>query len=144
MEAELMSQRGTKTTYNGRLYDSKLEASVAAVLDNLHVAPCLAQMPIMLRPSIKAVRATRTRGARVGLRAVTYVADWVIYPASGLVGDGYEVAVLEAKGRWTPVARLKMRLLAEYYPTYEVVVVYSATEARDWILTRRQSNRRTA
>jgi len=126
-----MSKYGAKSTiYAGHKYPSKLEAEVAMVLDNLRV-PNTKQVPIVLRPKIKAVRATKTRAEKPGLRAVTYVADFVVYPPSELVrSPRFTALIIEAKGVFTSTARLKLRLLAEFCPEYEVSIVRSPDEAR--------------
>jgi hypothetical protein len=51
-----------------------------------------------------------------GQRAATYLADFVFM-------ENGKTVVVEAKGKWTQVARLKMKLFRARYPDVEVRIV---------------------
>lgn len=126
-----MSERRTKynarvTRYAGRLYHSKLEADVAATLALLQragqVRAVRPQVPYVLLERRPAVRATRTRAGRPGLRQVVLIVDFEVVRCDG------RVVCLDAKGVETSTFRLKARLWAERYPTVPLVVVRSVDE----------------
>lgn len=109
------------TVYKGKKYPSKLEAAVAQQLDLLRSAAnpdervfeCYEQIPFVLVDKSSAGR------------AVTYVADFVVR-----LGE-YEherCLVIEAKGKETPVWRLKCRLFHEKYPDADLRVVKKPEE----------------
>ena len=102
-----------RTEYNGYVYASKHEAQAAQDLDLMIKAGeidfYLRQVPFALPGRI------------------TYRADFVTYQAVQMDDDPptvlYRVIVVEAKGMWTPEAKLKIKLFKERYPNLNVRIV---------------------
>lgn len=92
-----------KTFYQGVQYDSRREANCAAQLDVLkragEITTIERQVTIELLPKPN---------------RITYRADFVVTKKDG------SKKIVEAKGYWTAVAKLKMKLLKHFYPKYEV------------------------
>lgn len=114
-----MAERRTKygnaqTMHQGVVYDSRLEAEVARVLDLLHkqgrIAHYERQWPYVLAPSGR------------GRRAVCYVADFVIADCCG------RDLVLEARGYEPASSRLKRRWFMDKYPHIPLCVVHEPEE----------------
>lgn len=88
-----------RTEYNGRMFDSKAEASMAQELDNARHSPVPAEKVISVeyqRPFPLHVN---------GALICTYIADFVV-----TYGDG-QTKVIDAKGVLTPVYKLKKKLM---------------------------------
>ena len=97
-----------KTPYNGRLYDSMLEASVARDLD------------ILLKSRrIKAVepQVSFDLYGKNGTKIFRHVVDFIVTR-----NDGIKKAV-EAKGEETDIWKAKMKLFKDNYPDIEYLVV---------------------
>lgn len=88
-----------RTEYNGRIFDSKAEATMAEELDNLRSSHDPAQ-------KVTLVEYQRKYRLEVnGELICTYVADFYVEYATG------RTAVIDAKGVLTPVYKLKKKLM---------------------------------
>lgn len=88
-----------RTEYNGRMFDSKAEASMAQELDNARYSP---------EPAEKVIYVEYQHPYRLevnGALICTYIADFVV-----TYGDG-QTKVIDAKGVLTPVYKLKKKLM---------------------------------
>ncbi len=99
-----------RTEYRGVLYDSKLEADYAATLD-------LRKRATSRLDRIKSwKRQVPVKLVVNGYLITTYVVDFVVTHVNGLV------EYVECKGRWTPEARIKVKLFAALYPFLLTIV----------------------
>nr|DAE09428.1 MAG TPA: Endonuclease [Siphoviridae sp. ct96x5]DAO21310.1 MAG TPA: Endonuclease [Caudoviricetes sp.] len=122
-----------KRTYNGIVFDSVLEMRyyrdfVLPKLGSGELAKCELQVPYELQEKFKHVN---TDGKTVGVRAVTYVADFVLTWSNGVV------QVIDTKGMPDATAKLKRKLFWYKYPDIDYQwVTYSkkyASENGGWI-----------
>jgi hypothetical protein len=102
-----------RTTHNGQVYDSKLEAARAAELDLLLAAGEITSWErgrrwVLVDPC------TRPDGKRD--RAITYQPDFEVH-------RGEEFWCEDTKGRDPPAWRLKLRLWWRVYPTTKLWIV---------------------
>lgn len=122
-----------KRTYNGIVFDSVLEMRyyrdfVLPKLGSGELAKCELQVPYELQEKFKHVNID---GKTVGVRAVTYVADFVLTWSNGVV------QVIDTKGMPDATAKLKRKLFWYKYPDIDYQwVTYSkkyASENGGWI-----------
>jgi hypothetical protein len=110
-----------KTTYNGRTYDSKLEASVSQMLDTLRSATNASERVIHVQYQVPYVLDPK-QGKE---RAVKYYADFVVIFGAG---PHVRLRVIEVKGRETSTWRLKYRLFRTKFPELDLRVVKTTAE----------------
>lgn len=122
-----------KRTYDGIVFDSVLEMRyyrdfVLPRLGSGELAKCELQVPYTLQEKFKHVDAD---GKLVSVRAITYVADFVLTWSNGLV------QVIDTKGMPDTTAKLKRKLFWYKYPDIDYQwVTYSqkyAKETGGWI-----------
>ncbi len=99
-----------KTTYNGRLYDSKLEASVARDIDILIKAKVIRNVV----PQVDFILYGKG-GTKICVHKVDFMVEYT---------DG-KVAVIEAKGVATALFRLKHKLFLDNHPDIDYILVTS-------------------
>ena len=97
--------RNIKTLYNGITYDSKLEASVARDLDLLLSASEIVVFERQCRLDII------VNGRMIGF----YIADF------GVSHNDGSFEIIEAKGKWTDLAKWKIRLVHALY-NYKITI----------------------
>ena len=97
--------KNIKTEYNGQLYDSKLEANIAGELWLLQKAGIVSEVE---RQKVFELLPKPNR--------ITYRADFFVFFTNGTQ------EVWEAKGYWTPTAKLKIKLLKHFYPELKVII----------------------
>ena len=109
----IASRRGTKygarkTEYGGRIYDSKLESSLAAQLDLM----CRGGILTKVEP-----QRTFPLYGKNGGRVCSHRVDFLV-----TYSDGHQ-EIMEAKGFPTPAWDIKRKLFEDNYPDIPYVVV---------------------
>lgn len=107
MKARTHKYNARKTEYNGTMYDSKLEAKLAADIDLLwktgQLIGCFTQVPFELK-------------GKNGTVVCKHKVDFHL-----IFRDGHH-EIWEAKGYPTPVWRLKHKLFLDNYPHIKYVI----------------------
>jgi len=98
--------RNIKSEYNGVKYDSKLEIITAKELDLLYQAKAIKGYERQFRFDIDVN----------GVHIAFYKADFFVYTLTGLN------EIIECKGCFTSIARLKLKLVKALYPDIKIII----------------------